>query len=68
MIARLINGHLERQSDCKIPKTSYRAGLTALTKLSGQEIPGLCVLTIFARGGMMGPKSQKVESDFTISL
>ena len=41
MIARLINGHLERQSDCNIPKTFYRAGLTAaLTKMSGQEIPG----------------------------
>ena len=67
-IARFINAHLERQSDRNIPKTSYRAGLTALTKMSRQEIPGLCLLTIFAMGGMMGPTFQKVESDFTILL
>ena len=36
MIARLINGHLGRQSDRNIPKKSYRAGLTALGKISGQ--------------------------------
>jgi len=65
-ISILIDAHLERQSDRSIPKTSYRAGLTALTKMSGQEIPGLCLLTIFAMGGMMGPNFQKVESDFTI--
>jgi len=53
MIARLINGHLERQSDCNIPKTSYRAGFTALIKMSGQKIPGLCLLKIFAMGGVM---------------
>ena len=69
MIARFINAHLERQSDCNIPKTSYRAGLTALTKILGKEIPGLCLLTIFAIGrGMMGPTFQKVESDFAIFL
>ena len=43
-IARFINAHLERQSDRNIPKTSYRAGLTALTKMSGQEIPGLIII------------------------
>ena len=41
-IARFINAHLERQSDRYIPKTSYRAGLTALKKMSGQEISRLC--------------------------
>ena len=59
MIARFINAHLERTIDRSIPKTLYRAGLTALTKMSGQEIPGLCLLTIFAVGGMTGPTFKK---------
>ena len=28
--------------------------MTALSKMSGQEIPGLCLLTFFSMGGMMG--------------
>jgi hypothetical protein len=47
MAARYINSHLERQSDRDIPKLSYRSGMTALSKMSGQEIPGLFLLTIF---------------------
>ena len=43
-----------RQKDRDIPKLSYRSGMTALSKMSGQEIPGLCLLTIFSMGGMMG--------------
>ena len=50
--ARYINSHLERQSDPNIPRLLYRSGLTALSKMSGQEIPGLCLLTIFSMGGM----------------
>jgi hypothetical protein len=34
--ARYINSHLERQSDRDIPKLSYRSGMTALSKMSGQ--------------------------------
>ena len=30
-----------RQSDRDIPKLSYRSGMTALSKMSGQESPGL---------------------------
>jgi hypothetical protein len=55
--ARYINRHLERQSDRDIPKLSYRSGMTALSKMSGQEIPGLCLLTIFSMGGMMGSEN-----------
>ena len=63
--ARYINSHLERQSDRNIPKLSYRSGLTALSKMSGQEIPGLCLLTIFSMGGMLGPENTELEKDFT---
>ena len=44
--AHIVNGFLERQSDRSIPSLSYRAGLTAVTKMQGQDFPGLCLLTI----------------------
>ena len=66
--ARYINSHLERQSDCNIPRLLYRSGLTALSKMSGQEIPGLCLLTIFSMGGMLGPENTDLEKDFTLLL
>jgi hypothetical protein len=34
----------------------------------GQELAGLCLLTIFAMGGMMGAKNSSLEDDFTILL
>ena len=66
--SRFINSHLVRQSDRGIPGLSYRAGLTALSKMMGQELAGLCLLTIFAMGGMMGAKNSSLEDDFTILL
>ena len=44
--ARIVNGFLERQSDRSIPSMLYQAGLTAVTKMQGQDFPGLCLLTI----------------------
>ena len=41
--------------------------MTALSKLSGQEIPG-CLLTIFSMGGMMGSVNMHLEKDFTLLL
>jgi hypothetical protein len=34
---RIVNGFLERQSVCSIPSLSYQAGLTAVTKMRGQD-------------------------------
>jgi len=42
--------------------------MTALSKMSGQEIPGLCLLTIFSMGGMMGSENMHLEKDFTLLL
>jgi len=42
--------------------------MTALWKMSGQEIPGLCRLTIFSMGGMMGSENMHLEKDFTLLL
>ena len=44
--ACIVNGFLECQSDRSIPSLLYRAGLTAVTKMQGQDFPGLCLLTI----------------------
>ena len=33
--AHIVNGFLEHQSNCSIPSLSYRAGLTAVTKMQG---------------------------------
>jgi hypothetical protein len=35
-----------RQSDRDIPKTTFNNGVTILTRLSGQEYPGLVMLTM----------------------
>ena len=35
--ACIVNGFLERQSNCSIPSLSYQAGLTAVTKMQGQD-------------------------------
>ena len=49
-------------SDRNIPKTFYKAGFTALLKLSGKEFPNLCLLTIFASHGWHdGSQISKVE-------
>ena len=66
--ARIVNGFLERQSDRSIPSLSYRAGLIAVTKIQGQDFPGLCLLTILSMGGMMGPQYVELERDFTLLL
>jgi hypothetical protein len=35
--ACIVNGFLECQSDCSIPSLLYQAGLTAVTKMQGQD-------------------------------
>ena len=66
--ARIVNGFLERQSNCSIPSLLYRAGLTAVTKMQGQDFPGLCLLTILSMGEMMGPQYVELERDLTLLL
>ena len=36
--------------------------------MSGQEIPGLCLLTIFSMGEMLGPENTDLEKDLTLLL
>ena len=42
--------------------------MTALSKISGQEIPKLCLLTIFSMDGVMGSENMHLEKDFTLLL
>jgi hypothetical protein len=36
-VACIVYGFLQRQSDCSIPSLLYQAGLTAVTKMQGQD-------------------------------
>ncbi len=36
--------------------------------MSGQEIPGLCLLTIFSMGERLGPENTDLEKDFILLL
>jgi hypothetical protein len=42
--ACIVNGFLECQSNRIIPSLLYQADLTAVTKMQGQDFPGLCLL------------------------
>ena len=66
--ACIVNGFLECQSNRSIPSLSYWAGLTAVTKMQGQDFPGLCLLAILSMGGMMGPQNLELKRDLTLLL
>ena len=66
--ACIVNGFLKHLSECSIPSLLYWAGLTAVTKMQGQDFPGLCLLAILSMGGMMGPQYVELERDFTLLL
>jgi hypothetical protein len=64
-----VNGFLECQSNRSIPSLSYQVGLTAVTKMQGQDFaPGLCLLTILSMGGTMGLQYVELERDLTLLL
>jgi hypothetical protein len=42
-----------RQSDRDVPKTPFNHGVTCLTRLTGQEYPGLVMLTMVCLDGML---------------
>lgn len=43
---RLVQSQSRRQSDRFMPRSPFKNGVTELTRLNGQEYPGLCLLTI----------------------
>ena len=58
-----------RQSDRDIPKLSYRSGMTALSKMSGQETPGLCLpVNYFFNGWNDGFREHAPRKGFHIAV
>ena len=49
---RIINIAARRQSDRSMPKCPFKNGVTDLTRLTGQEYPGLCLITAITMKGM----------------
>jgi hypothetical protein len=52
-----------RQRDRYIPKTPFNNGVTSLTRLSGQEYPGLVMLTMVSLDKMLPSRK---NPDFAI--
>ena len=59
-IFRYLTMYSRRQSDREVPRTPFRNGVTDLTRLNGQEYPGLVMLTIVALKALL---HEKVPSD-----
>jgi hypothetical protein len=55
-IFRFLTLYSRRQSDREVPRTPFRNGVTDLTRLNGQEYPGLVMLTIVALKGLLPEK------------
>jgi hypothetical protein len=52
---RYIQQFSARQSDRDMPRTPFRHGVTELTRLNGQEYPGLCLMTMICLKGIFVP-------------
>ena len=59
---RILSRSSEKLSDRSRPRSSFRHGVTSLTRLTGQEYPGLLLLTMIALEGCMYDSS--VEKNF----
>jgi hypothetical protein len=60
-----------RQSDRNIPKTQFNNGVTSLTRLSGQEYPGLVMLTMVNLDKMLPSRNNHdmaIEKGYSILL
>jgi hypothetical protein len=55
-IFRVLTMYSRRQSDREVPRTPFRNGVTDLTRLNGQEYPGLVMLTVVALKGLLHEK------------
>jgi hypothetical protein len=52
-IFRFLTMCSRRQSDHSVPRTPFKNGVTDLTRLNGQEYPGLVMLTLVALKGLL---------------
>jgi hypothetical protein len=69
---RQVMGAANRQSDRSMPRMPFKNGVTSLTRLTGQEYPGLCLLTMVCLESLLKlsdeEEAQKVESDMALLL
>jgi hypothetical protein len=67
-IFRYLTMFARRQSDREVPRTPFRNGVTDLTRLNGQEYPGLVMLTLVALKVLLHNKLPLVKQHEIILL
>jgi hypothetical protein len=67
-IFRFLTMCSRRQSDREVPRTPFKNGVTDLTRLNGQEYPGLVMLTLVALKGILNDKVDETWHDDIASL
>lgn len=69
---RQVMGAANRQSDRSMPRMPFKNGVTSLTRLTGQEYPGLCLLTMVCLESLLKladrEEAQTLESDMALLL
>ena len=61
---RVVQHASQQQSDCNMPRAPFHNGVTDQTRLSGQEYPGLCLITLVAMKGIPSPADPAIEKGF----
>jgi hypothetical protein len=67
-IFRFLTMCSRRQSDRSVPRTPFKNGVTDLTRLNGQEYPGLVMLTLVALKGLLHERVHESWHDDIVSV
>jgi hypothetical protein len=67
-IFRYLTMYSRQQSDREVPRTQFRNGVTDLTRLNGQEYPGLVMLTIVVMKALLHEKVPQDRHEDIIHL
>jgi hypothetical protein len=67
-IFRFLTMCSRRQSDRSVPRTPFKNGVTELTRLNGQEYPGLVMLTLVALKGLLHYRVDNSWHDDIVSV
>ena len=65
---RIVTRSARRQSDRNMPRSPFKNGVTDLTKLTGQEYPGLVLMTLCSMKGLLPPTHHTLERKFALLL
>jgi Plavaka transposase len=61
---RVVTNAAHHQSDRQMPRAPFKNGVTDQTRLTGQEYPGLFLITLVAMKGMLHQHSKSLETSF----